>query len=317
MKLRDKIYGEFEVKEPVLLELMASKAMQRLKGIAQYGVPDPYYHLKNYSRFEHSLGVMLLLRKLGAGLDEQIAGLLHDVSHTAFSHVVDWVLGDGRTEDFQDEQHEVMMKRSDLPEILRCFGLLVAAVTNYHKFGLLERDLPDLCADRLDYSLREIPMELGFRIINALRVEKGQIVMADENNAVLLGREFLKLQINHWGGFEAASRYRLFADILREVMDKKLITLADFEQDDGYVMKRVLGTGNLELVNKLNVLKRQSLADLPKSEVVVHKKFRYVDPLFVDGNGLRRASEVDFQFANEIEAARKKNVEGVRIAKID
>jgi uncharacterized protein len=153
MKIQDRVYGEGEIKETVILELMQSRAMQRLKGIAQYGVPDPYYHLNNYSRFEHSVGVMLLLRKLGVGLEEQIAGLLHDVSHTAFSHVVDWVLGDGKTENFQDEQHEKTLKRSDVPEILRRYGLAVETVTDYHRFGLLERELPDLCADRLDYAL--------------------------------------------------------------------------------------------------------------------------------------------------------------------
>jgi HD superfamily phosphohydrolase len=34
---------------------------------------------------------MLLVRRLGASLEEQIAALLHDVSHTAFSHVIDSV----------------------------------------------------------------------------------------------------------------------------------------------------------------------------------------------------------------------------------
>jgi len=50
------------------------------------------------TRFDHSVGVMLLIRKLGAGsspasalLKEQVAALLHDVSHTAFSHVIDYV----------------------------------------------------------------------------------------------------------------------------------------------------------------------------------------------------------------------------------
>ncbi len=35
---------------------------------------------------------MMLVNRLGGSLEEQIAALLHDVSHTAFSHVIDYVL---------------------------------------------------------------------------------------------------------------------------------------------------------------------------------------------------------------------------------
>ena len=45
--------------------------------------------------FEHSLGVYLLLRRLGADRREQVAGLLHDISHTAFSHAVDFLISSG------------------------------------------------------------------------------------------------------------------------------------------------------------------------------------------------------------------------------
>ncbi len=89
MIINDAIYGKYKINEPVLVELIKSRPMQRLKKIAQLGIPDRFYHIRGFSRFEHSLGVMLLLRKLNASLEEQAAGLLHDVSHTAFSHVVD------------------------------------------------------------------------------------------------------------------------------------------------------------------------------------------------------------------------------------
>lgn len=37
---------------------------------------------------------MLLNRQLDASMEEQIVALLHDVSHTAFSHVIDYVFDD-------------------------------------------------------------------------------------------------------------------------------------------------------------------------------------------------------------------------------
>ena len=79
MKLNDSVYGEEEINEPVLLELINSKPVQRLKGISQMGLPKDYYHRPVFSRFDHSVGVLILLRRLNANLREQIAGLLHDI----------------------------------------------------------------------------------------------------------------------------------------------------------------------------------------------------------------------------------------------
>lgn len=94
MRYDDAIYGRNEITEPVLLDLMKSDAMQRLKGISQHGVTALLGITPPFSRFDHSVGVMLLVRRLGASLEEQVAALLHDVSHTAFSHVIDFVFND-------------------------------------------------------------------------------------------------------------------------------------------------------------------------------------------------------------------------------
>ncbi|MGL5642811.1 MAG: HD domain-containing protein, partial [Paraclostridium sp.] len=89
-KIVDYIYGEFEL-EDVLIELINCDAVQRLKYIHQVGATYLIKEELNVNRLEHSIGVMLLIRMLGGSLKEQIAGLLHDISHTAFSHVIDFV----------------------------------------------------------------------------------------------------------------------------------------------------------------------------------------------------------------------------------
>jgi HD superfamily phosphohydrolase len=91
MEIVDRIYGVVQIDEPVLLDLMQSAAMRRLQGVLQHGISGLLGVTRPTSRFEHSIGVMILVSRLGASLDEQIAALLHDVSHTAFSHVVDYV----------------------------------------------------------------------------------------------------------------------------------------------------------------------------------------------------------------------------------
>ena len=116
MEIRDVIYGTFEIEEQVLVDLINSKPVQRLKTIEQQGLPEEYDIFPGYKRYEHSVGVMLLLKKLKASIEEQITGLLHDVSHTAFSHVVDWVMGDRVKEDFQDKVHQDIISNSEIPK---------------------------------------------------------------------------------------------------------------------------------------------------------------------------------------------------------
>ena len=116
MLIRDALYGEFEI-DGVLEELILSKPVQRLKEIHQAGAGFLVNSRWTITRFEHSIGVMLLIRQFGGSLEEQVAGLLHDVSHTAFSHVVDVVL-ENEAEDYHEELFMDVIKQSSIPAIL-------------------------------------------------------------------------------------------------------------------------------------------------------------------------------------------------------
>lgn len=96
MYLEDEIYGKIEVNEPVLVEIINSYELQRLKEISMAGYYPgcPEFNNPEYNRYNHSVGVLLLLRRYGASLAEQIAGLIHDVSHSAFSHTIDYIKKD-------------------------------------------------------------------------------------------------------------------------------------------------------------------------------------------------------------------------------
>ena len=78
------VCGPVSIDEPVLIDLINSSAVQRLHHILQHGITGFLGMTQPITRFQHSVGVMLLTRRLGASLSKQIAALLHDVSHTAF-----------------------------------------------------------------------------------------------------------------------------------------------------------------------------------------------------------------------------------------
>lgn len=104
------------------------------------------------TRYEHSVGAMLLCRRLGATVEEQAAALLHDVAHTALSHVVDQVY-DGRVV-HEDDKH-VYIDTTDLRSTIQRHGYDPDRLLDEHNYTLLERDAPRLCADRVDYGLRD------------------------------------------------------------------------------------------------------------------------------------------------------------------
>src|SRR5512136_89386 len=122
MQYDDPLYGTVAIHEPVLIELTQTAAMQRLHGILQHGITGLIGVTRPTTRLEHSLGVMLLVRRLGAPLEEQIAALLHDVSHTAFSHVIDYVFGDHDSQSYHEDKKAEYMAGTDLPAVLARHG---------------------------------------------------------------------------------------------------------------------------------------------------------------------------------------------------
>ncbi|MDY0386387.1 MAG: HD domain-containing protein [Methanolobus sp.] len=80
--------------------LLSTRHVQRLRHIRQLGLVDHVYPGANHTRFEHSIGTMHMASVIGQSLSLEeedirkirLAGLLHDVGHSAFSHAVESVL---------------------------------------------------------------------------------------------------------------------------------------------------------------------------------------------------------------------------------
>src|SRR3989337_3873439 len=95
----DPIYGRVELTEFENL-IISTPEMARLRRIQQLGLADIAFPGANHTRFEHSVGTLFIADKianaLGLGEEEivkvRLAALLHDIGHSAFSHVVESVL---------------------------------------------------------------------------------------------------------------------------------------------------------------------------------------------------------------------------------
>lgn len=320
MFVKDRIYGLVRIDEPVLVELLKSSPVQRLKKIEQFGLPRKYliHQAKPFTRYEHSVGVLLLLRNLGASLEEQVAGLLHDVSHLAFSHLVDWVIADPKTEGHQDSIHQSFITKPPLSAMLAKYGFDPAKIANHKGYKLLDREIPDLCADRIDYAIREFKdwadPSLTNRVIPDLVIVQGQLAFRNIKTAEKFAKSFSKLLIKHWNSPDIIRRYHLLSYILKIGLQKKILSENDFYKNDGFVLKKI--GKDKELRSLLALLEKRKLRipdSFPTKGTVVVKKFRYVDPHVLCEGKLVRLSSLKPGYKKLIEKNRALVQQGIII----
>lgn len=322
MIVRDVLHGSRTIREEVLTDLINSRPVQRLKGATQSGFPTKGNNdmFPTYTRFDHSLGVMLLLRRLGATLEEQVAGLLHDVSHTAFSHVIDWVMGDPSNESYQDSVLEEYIKKSEVAGILSKHGYDVRKISSLEEngdFGLLERDIPDLCADRIDYSLRDGHLMYGLDAgycISHLRVRNGEIVFDSRRAAAVFGKNYMRCQREYWGSSEARLRYYFISRALKAGMERGIISGQDLYQDERRIISRLRKSGDPGIMGSMDKgLGRLHFTSCREGGIKLAKKLRYVDPKYIAKGEVHVLSEVDSAYRRLIAEEKARCRQSVRI----
>ncbi len=312
VEISDRVYGKEEITEPVLLELMRTGAMQRLKGISQYGMPDDYYHRKGFSRYEHSVGVLILLRRLGADLKEQVAGLLHDVSHTAFSHVVDWVVGDPSVEDYQDNLLLETLKQDELSSLLKKYDFDLYEIADLEIFSLLEQPAPKLCADRIDYVLREVALEGDSveEIVDDLRYYNGEIVFNSLELAEKFGLLYSLCQKDHWAGDQAKARYHVLSYLLKQAFDRGILSVEDLHRrQDKDILSFLHEVDHEGIKEGLKLLQDGLTVRSASSDegVLIKKKFRYIDPDVIVEGDVRPLSALSHSYSELLKNDRKRN----------
>jgi hypothetical protein len=297
MEWNDRVYGEVRITDPAILALIESPTFQRLSGIRQAGPSAIAFAFKDVTRFEHSLGVYLLLVRLGARVVEQVAGLLHDISHTAFSHAVDFLV----TSDEQDHHESlkpVMLDRPDVAGALERLGFRPGDFYDDARFPLLERPLPWLCADRLDYFLRDglacrvlTPRESA-RILGHLTVIDSTIVFTDLAVAREATARFDEMNRNWWASPTEAFIYNEFADALREGFRLRAIIEDDLLTEDDLVLTKLEAASSPLIAEKLAVIRDFHAGRTVGYSPRVIPKERWLDPPVQTGWTFRRMSEL-------------------------
>ncbi|PGQ01324.1 hypothetical protein COA10_08240 [Bacillus cereus] len=320
MIISDVLYGEFEV-DQVVEELISSKSMQRLKGIHQNGASYLMNEKWNVTRFDHSVGVMLLVKKLGGSVKEQIASLLHDVSHTAFSHVIDYVF-DNEDESYHEEIFSSVVKNSEIPAILAKYGYNYEDILlDDSKWTLLERSAPELCADRVDYTLRDmytygdISLEEVHSFLEDVIKVKGKMVLQNIEIAEWFTETYYKEVIDFF--MEPMNIYGndMLAKTLKVALHKRIIHADDFLLEDEELISKLQQCNDPEVEALLSKVHRNVKVKEDRNDYDLHQKnkVRLIDPPLLREGKIVQSSVVSENIRQMSDIAYEKAVRGMYV----
>jgi uncharacterized protein len=196
---KDPVHRYVHVRDRVIWDLIGTKEFQRLRRIKQLGTTYLTFHGAEHSRFNHSLGVYEIIRRIiDDGFkgrpewneDERLlalsAGLLHDLGHGPFSHSFEKVF------DLDHEQftQAIILGKTEVNAVLSKveahFPKKVAEVIakTYHNKQVVSLISSQIDADRMDYLQRDayftgvsyghFDME---RILRVMRPREDQVVI--------------------------------------------------------------------------------------------------------------------------------------------
>lgn len=197
--IRDPIHSYIHIDLQIILDLINTPCFQRLRRIKQLGVTYMVYPTACHTRFDHSLGVYQIVKRIiqenkyvsdsltaSEKVYVQIAALLHDLGHGPFSHVF---------ESISHINHEqvtiqIILQDKNIHTILESYqkglsNILVDIICHkYPKKLCWQLVSSQLDADRMDYLLRdayftgtkygEFDME---RILRTIRVYDNELVV--------------------------------------------------------------------------------------------------------------------------------------------
>jgi len=314
MIITDRIYGDVEITDPLIIELLESAPVQRLKKISQDGATHFIQPIWNVNRFEHSFGAWYLSKQFDRPLEEQVACLLHDVPHTAFSHVIDFVMND-HNQEYHDRFLKQVVLGSDIPAICEKHGLDIHKVLQKEDYYLLDNRTPELSFDRWDYFMRDahtmgiLPLESVKLIISSAKLQDGQFYFDNLNVAShLCITSLMVCQLDYVSATSHGSWF-LLAEALKLALKENIITEEDLFATDQVVWEKLKAANHNKVnfyIERLKPGYEFEFAAKNEAEFYGKNKARYIDPLVLKDGELVHASELVVGLAEYIEAFKQK-----------
>ncbi|SFJ04082.1 hypothetical protein TPDSL_29540 [Terrisporobacter petrolearius] len=268
---------------------------------------------KDYTRYEHSIGVALIIWHFTKDIKQSIAGLLHDISSPVFAHVIDFLNGDHETQESTEEKTEEIIANSmEIQEILKKYNLSTKDVYDYHMYPIADNDSPLLSADRLEYTLGNA-FYYGFKSMEEIRdmyedlavsvneFGQSEISFSTLDKAI----EFTCVSIENSKVYSSnVDRFAMqyLADLLKLAVNKRVISMKDLYTVEDQVISKLKKDEELKSMWKDFTKLSQIFTSKEKPEygywVNIPAKKRYINPQVVSQG---RVSSLSKNLSKEID----------------
>lgn len=292
-----------------LREMGNSTAMQRLENVGmncgcEYTSYPTYLDLGSHSRYDHSVGVGLIIWHFTHSPVQAAAGLFHDIATPVFAHVVDFLRGDHLTQESTEAGTLAVIQGSaELLDALARAGIAASDVGDYHRYPVADNDSPRLSADRLEYTLSNM-VNFGYASrTDAARFYRDLVVGENEDALPELSFQdgetalsFCMISLRLSRLYESREdRYAMesLAELLREALDLHVIREQDLYTTEPQVIEKLQADERTALLwrryTSLSAVKANPQPADNGPWLQIRVKRRYIDPV-VYGQG--RVSEI-------------------------
>lgn len=298
--------------------------LQRLAGIGLLCGSDwtkLFHNRFFYSRLDHSIGVALIVWHFTNDKAQTIAGLLHDVSTSVFSHVSDFRKGDALTQTITESDNARMIREDfKLVELLKSDGLTVEQVQDYHIYPIADNEIPQLSADRLEYMFPSGAVLEGSWNMDSIRETYNDVcVLQNENGEPELGFKTLKIAEEYCRKFcmtghilqmnEDKLTLHMMGQIMNKAVEEGLLQESDFMSlSEKEIIEKIEGNGSEKFQrlykayrNMDQVIHTNERLDSENYFIINLKvKQRYINPLVVTNKVTQRLSQTSNYASNLI-----------------
>ncbi len=322
--MSEKLYSIYHREIPsFLLPFLESPEMERIDHVGMHCGMEytsfPFYKdFKKYSRYEHSLGVALIVYHFTNNVKMSLSGLFHDIATPSFAHVIDFLNGDHEKQESTEEKtYSILAHSNTILSNLKKQNISLEEVSDYHIYPIADNDSPKLSADRLEYTLHNFynyefatrdEIKEMYDDLCIGRNEEGEVEISFQREN--MAKKFSLLAIKNGQIYvtkEDRFAMEYLAQLIKRAIHRKVLT-----EDDLYTTEeKVIEKLNKDETTRQDFLSFQNLSKVrlekkPSNEFSyqIHAKKRYIDPL-VKGKG--RISSLDQEVKNEIQSFLKED----------